>query len=112
MKTYRTGFLLALTGNIVLVAVLTGLWWHYRVVKLGVDAKPQEMAASTAPDSTASSMPATPAMSETLLVPVQISPQRLQSIGVKTGVVERRLVEDEIRATGNVAVGVTRAGFR
>ena len=111
MKTYRTGFLLALTGNIVLVAVLTGLWWHYRVVKLGVDAKPQEMAASTAPDSTASSMPATPAMSETLLVPVQISPQRLQSIGVKTGVVERRLVEDEIRATGNVAVDETRVAY-
>jgi Cu(I)/Ag(I) efflux system membrane fusion protein/cobalt-zinc-cadmium efflux system membrane fusion protein len=56
-------------------------------------------------------MPATPAMSETLLVPVQISPQRLQSIGVKTGVVERRLVEDEIRATGNVAVDETRVAY-
>jgi Cu(I)/Ag(I) efflux system membrane fusion protein/cobalt-zinc-cadmium efflux system membrane fusion protein len=50
-------------------------------------------------------------MSETLLVPVQISPQRLQSIGVKTGVVERRLVEDEIRATGNVAVDETRVAY-
>ena len=111
MKTYRTGFLLALTGNIVLVAVLTGLWWHYRAAKTGADAKPQEMMASTALDSTASSMPATPTMSETPLVPVQISPQRLQSIGVKTGVVERRLVEDEIRATGNVAVDETRVAY-
>ncbi len=111
MKTYRTGFLLALTGNIVLVAVLTGLWWHYRAAKTGADAKPQEMVASTALDSTASSMPAAPTMSETPLVPVQISPQRLQSIGVKTGVVERRLVEDEIRATGNVAVDETRVAY-
>ncbi len=30
MKTYRTGFLLALIGNIVLAVVLVGLWLHYR----------------------------------------------------------------------------------
>ena len=45
------------------------------------------------------------------LVPVQISPQRLQSIGVKTGEVERKLVEDEIRTTGNVAVDETRLAY-
>jgi hypothetical protein len=28
MKTYRTGFLLAVIGNIVLASVLAGVWWH------------------------------------------------------------------------------------
>jgi Cu(I)/Ag(I) efflux system membrane fusion protein/cobalt-zinc-cadmium efflux system membrane fusion protein len=42
---------------------------------------------------------------------MQISPQRLQSIGVKTGTVQRRSVEDEIRATGNVAVDETRVAY-
>src|SRR5437870_1463195 len=40
-----------------------------------------------------------PASTEAPLVPMQISPQRLQSIGVKTGKVERKLVADEIRTT-------------
>ena len=38
-------------------------------------------------------------------------PQRLQSIGVKTGEVERKFVEDEIRTTGNVAVDETRLAY-
>jgi Cu(I)/Ag(I) efflux system membrane fusion protein/cobalt-zinc-cadmium efflux system membrane fusion protein len=56
----------------------------------------------------ASSMVTPPPSTEAPLVPVQISPQRLQSIGVKTGEVERKFVEDEIRVTGNVAVDETR----
>jgi len=28
MKTYRTGFLLAVIANIVLASVLAGVWWH------------------------------------------------------------------------------------
>jgi Cu(I)/Ag(I) efflux system membrane fusion protein/cobalt-zinc-cadmium efflux system membrane fusion protein len=42
---------------------------------------------------------------------VQISPQRLQSIGVRTGKVERKLVADEIRTTGNVAVDERRLAY-
>jgi Cu(I)/Ag(I) efflux system membrane fusion protein/cobalt-zinc-cadmium efflux system membrane fusion protein len=107
MKTYRTGFLLALVGNIVLAVVLVGLWFHYRSAKPMADAETTK-ANSTAQDSMASSMATPPPSAEAPLVPVQISPQRLQSIGVKTGEVERKLVEDEIRVTGNVAVDETR----
>jgi len=107
MKTYRTGFLLALIGNIVLAVVLVGLWLHYRATKPMSDAQTKQ-ATSSGQDSMATSMVTPPASTEAPLVPVQISPQRLQSIGVKTGEVERRLVEDEIRATGNVAVDETR----
>jgi RND family efflux transporter MFP subunit len=107
MKTYRTGFLLALIGNIVLAVVLVGLWLHYRAAKPMSDAQTKQ-ATSSGQDSMATSMATPPASTEAPLVPVQISPQRLQSIGVKTGEVERRLVEDEIRVTGNVAVDETR----
>jgi RND family efflux transporter MFP subunit len=107
MKTYRTGFLLALIGNIVLAVVLVGLWLHYRAAKPMSEAQTKQ-ATSSGQDSMATSMATPPASTEAPLVPVQISPQRLQSIGVKTGEVERKLVEDEIPATGNVAVDETR----
>jgi len=42
---------------------------------------------------------------------VQISAQRLQSIGVKTGEVETKLVEDEIRTTGSVAIDETKLAY-
>ncbi len=46
--------------------------------------------------------------SEPSLVPVTLTPQRMQSIGVKTGVVEFRSVRDEIRTVGNVEADETR----
>ena len=48
--------------------------------------------------------PVPPPTAETPLVPVQLSPERLQSIGVKFGVVERKSLQDEIRTTGTVAI--------
>jgi hypothetical protein len=42
------------------------------------------------------------------LAPITLTPQRMQSIGVKTGVVERRKVQDEIRTVGNVEADETR----
>ena len=110
MKTYRTGFLLALIGNIVLAVVLVKLWLHYRAANPKADVETKQVN-SSAQDSMASSMATPPASTEPPLVPVQISPQRLQSIGVKTGAVERKLVEDEIRTTGNVAVDETRLAY-
>jgi Cu(I)/Ag(I) efflux system membrane fusion protein/cobalt-zinc-cadmium efflux system membrane fusion protein len=109
MKTYRTGFLLALIGNLALAAVLVGGWLHYRA------AEPKPDVATTTASSSAqvamANAPVTAPASETPLVPVQISPQRLQSIGVKTGKVERHAVEDEIRSTGNVAVDERRLAY-
>jgi RND family efflux transporter MFP subunit len=110
MKTYRIGFFLALIGNVVLAVVLVGLWLHYRAVEPmpNVETKASN---STAQDSMANSMATLPASTEAPLVPVQISPQRLQSIGVKTGQVERKSVADEIRTTGSVAVDERRLAY-
>ena len=38
------------------------------------------------------------------LVPIQLSAERMQSIGVKTGSAEYQQINDEIRATGTVAI--------
>jgi RND family efflux transporter MFP subunit len=111
MKTYRTGFLLAVLGNIALVLIVAGVWLHYRTPKRAMGTEPHPAATPIAQNSTASSMPATPAMEDAPLVPIEISAQRLQSIGVKTGVVERKLVEDEIRTTGSVAMDETRLAY-
>jgi RND family efflux transporter MFP subunit len=111
MKAYRTEFLLALVGNIVLAAILAGAWWHYRAPKLAMNAEQKGMATSNAQNSTEGSMASAPAVSEVPMVPVQISTQRLQSIGVKTGAVERKAVEDEIRTTGNVVVDESRLAY-
>lgn len=49
-----------------------------------------------------------PPASEPKLAPLTLSPQRMQSIGVKTGVVERRAVNENIRAIGNIEPNETR----
>jgi RND family efflux transporter MFP subunit len=106
MKSYRTGFLLALFGNIVLAVVIAGLWHYYRGMK------PEPDIVLQTPTSTAeASQAATPPSSNETLVPVQISAQRLQSIGVKTGKVESKLIEDEIRTTGTVAIDETKLAY-
>ena len=103
MRTYRTGFLLALIGNIVLIAILAGLWWHFR------PSKPDQPSKQEGVIPQASSNPSAP--TETPLAPVQLSHQKLQSIGVRTNEVKYKIVTDEIRATGNVAVDETRLAY-
>ncbi len=111
MKTYRTGFLLALIGNVVLALVLVGLWLHYRTAKPMSASESQSATSSVQQAPTANSASPPPTSMETPPVPVQISAQRLQTIGVKTGEVQRKFVEDEIRTTGNVAVDETKLSY-
>ena len=109
MKTYRRAFIFALVGNALLAALLAALWLRSRVGH----ATPSEASQTglMPQDSMASSASAAPAPAETPLVPVQLSPQRLQSIGVTTSEVEQKFVADEIRTTGNVAVDETRLAY-
>lgn len=109
MKTYRSLFVIALIGNVVLAALVVGLWLHYRTSRPIAEKSQLEAAQSTS--STASSAEPTPTPTETPLAPIQLSPERLQSIGVKTGEVQEKAVNDEIRTTGNVAVDETRLAY-
>jgi len=107
MRNYRNAFVFALVGNLTLLAVLGGLWWrgkHHRQTEAAMQPAPTESAQSSPTRSESAGM----APHEAALVPVQLSPERLQSIGVRTGHAESRIVEDEIRVTGNVAIDETR----
>lgn len=112
MNKYQLRFLVALVVNVILLALLAvvaGSWWHLR------SAPPREAQAPTAAssrlmsDSMVSS--GTTEHAEPPLGPVQLSPQRLQSIGVRTGEVESKDVEDRIPTTGNVAVDETKLAY-
>jgi RND family efflux transporter MFP subunit len=105
MKTYRTSFWLALIGNGVLAVGLIGLWLHYHSAKPIAEAGETNAAQQNSMDSGVAASP------EAELVPVQISAQRLQSIGVKTGRVERKSIEAEIHTPGNVALDETRLSY-
>ena len=110
MRNYRYPFLIALVGNIALIAVLGWLWW-----RSGRQPKMQAALAASAKEMVQNSPnggeSAPMAPHETTLVPVQLSPERLQSIGVRMGRAESKIVDDEIRVTGNVAVDETRLSY-
>jgi multidrug efflux pump subunit AcrA (membrane-fusion protein) len=69
-----------------------------------------EAAAQTPEDPQTLGSPAAsgPKASEPNLAPLTLTPQRMQSIGVKIGIVGRRKVRDEIRTVGNVEADETR----
>src|SRR5712664_1407414 len=107
MRNYRNAFVFGVVGNIALIGILGGLWWR------SAQHKKTEAAIPSAPSESAPNGPESASMAphETSLVPVQLSPERMQSIGVRMGRVERKMVGDEIRATGNVAVDETKLAY-
>ncbi|HLY60559.1 MAG TPA: efflux RND transporter periplasmic adaptor subunit [Terriglobia bacterium] len=111
MNTYRKAFWIALGANVVLVAALAAFWWRTRAAagQVSTGAPPS---LSTPEESTGNaSQPAATAPGEAQLVPIQLSPQRLQSIGAKTGEVKMKSIHDEIRATGSVEVDEERLAY-
>lgn len=107
MKNYRAAFLVALVGNLALVAAFADLWWRQSATGPATTASSEvfEPAADT------DSEPSRPAPANAPRAPLQLSPQRLQSIGVRTGVVRRQGLTDRIRVTGIVAVDETRLAY-
>jgi len=109
MWSYRKAFLIAVSGNLVLLLLLAGIWWHGRRTRAS---KFTAVASSTeAPQPVSATPSSSPSQIESPLAPVQLSAERLQSIGVKFGRVERKPVRDEIRVTGNVAIDETRLSY-
>ena len=100
MKSYRIAFFVALSVAIVLAGTLAYLWFHPHVAMAHNVASPGEPASDTNP----SASPET----EPRLAPVTLTPERMQSIGVKTGVVQYKQVQDEIRTTGDVEADETK----
>jgi Cu(I)/Ag(I) efflux system membrane fusion protein/cobalt-zinc-cadmium efflux system membrane fusion protein len=109
MKHYRNAFLIALAGNLALMAILGGLWWKSHRPTAKVQLPKQAATVSESPEASSASAPAQ--QMEAPLAPVQLSAERLQSIGVKFGAVVAKPVEDEIRTTGTVAIDETRLSY-
>ncbi len=110
MRNYRNSFIFAVACNIALIGILGGLWWRSAQHKNTEATTPSasDEGAQNAPNGSES---ASTAPHEPSLVPLQLSPERMQSIGVRMGRVERKMVSDEIRATGNVAVDETKLAY-
>ncbi len=109
MKNYRTAFISVVVANLVLVGVLAGFWWQsHHPVATKTAATP---ASNPAPQQETSPAAVQTPSAETPLSPIQLSPERLQSIGVKFGVVQRKDLKDTIRTTGTVAIDERRVSY-
>ena len=104
-RDYRKAFTFTLILNLVLLAAAGILWWRlqHRAAKPAT-ANPQT-------DTTAGAMNPNPPAAETPLAPVQLTPQRMQSIGVKLGAVQFKQVESELRLTGTVDADERRIAY-
>jgi RND family efflux transporter MFP subunit len=108
-RNYRNAFRLMLLLNFGLLAALSGWWWYGRQHNPGKHADASSGITSSSSQAAASAN-ATPAP-DTPMAPVQLTPQRMQSIGVKLGAVHLRQIEGELRVTGTVDADERRIAY-
>ena len=93
-----------------ILAVVAGLFYYRSLLSRHANSGPSlsdsdTQAVAVGPASNAKSMSSMQEHKpETALAAVQLSPERMQSIGVKTGTVEYKLLNNDIRATGTVDI--------
>ena len=122
-NNYRRAFWIALTTTLVLASVASVLWW--RLSHTGPVSQPSATSASERMETMAQTSPANASGSEpgagggpqaantqeTPLVPIQLTPQRMQSIGMVLGKMDSKLVNTELRFYGNVQVDERRQAY-
>ncbi len=104
-RKYKIAFFVALA----VIAALGALLWknsHGQHATQGAAG-----ASSNMPATVSMATPAPTVPIEAKLAPVQLSPERMQAIGVKTGRAEMLSVTDEIRAAGNVEMDERRLAY-
>ena len=106
-KNYRGAFIIAIAVNVALISALAFVWWRYHTAPSA--SSTQQTAPQTAPTSPDGTnmntgQDQTTGSPEMPLQPVQLTPQRIQSIGVKLGTAQVKIVNSELRTTGNVEV--------
>ncbi|MFC5861841.1 efflux RND transporter periplasmic adaptor subunit [Acidicapsa dinghuensis] len=100
---------------IAVLAILASVWVyrsrsshspHAMVTPISGDVQPVAAGPASSTEKSPSSMPgmSMPEAKDAALVPVQLTTERMQSIGVKTGTVEYKQLSDDIRATGTVDI--------
>ena len=108
VEKYRRAFQVALIALIAVAGFAAWLWWRSpfnpmaRGSQSTVAASVESETSQSVAEPTASGADTTAPQSDTPLAPIQLSPQRMQSIGVRIGTVESKVMSDEIRSYGNV----------
>jgi RND family efflux transporter MFP subunit len=118
-RKYRRAFGIALVAAVTLAIISAVLWWRLNTKTLVADQQPMTPQSEAGTRSAPSTMPgmssgetATPApQAEAQLQPIQLPPQRMQSIGVQIGKVESKAVNEEIRFYGNVQANERRLAY-
>lgn len=105
-NNYRHAFVITLIALIFVLAAAGWFFWQSPLnpfLHRSVQATTQASSSSQSGggEITATTDSSSPP-SETPLAPIQLTPQRMQSIGVQTGTVESKTVNDELRFYGNV----------
>src|SRR5438309_6108293 len=101
---YRKLFIVAVALN---VALALGAYWIWR------SSRPTQSSTSAVehPPMEGFTINAPPEGSAPPLTPVELSPERMQSIGVRTGRIEYKTINSDIRATGTVDVDERRVAY-
>ena len=120
---YRRAFWIAMTTTAVFAIVASVLWW--RLSHAGPASQPGTSSASESTEAMAQTSSANASgseqgaagdpqagdMQETPLAPFQLTPQRMQSIGMVLGKVESKPVDAELRFYGSVQVDERRQAY-
>ena len=122
-SNYRRAFWIAMTTTVVLAIVASLLWWrlsHTGTASLtgnssaseSMEAMAQTASANASNSESASAgQSQTSNMQETPVAPIQLTPQRMQSIGIVLGKVESKHVNSDLRFYGNVQVDERRQAY-
>ena len=117
---YRRAFWIAAVATITLAVIASVLWW--RLKNAGAMSQPaigsatasmQDMSSNVSDSEppSADAMQGAGNMAEIPLAPIQLTPQRMQSIGMVLGRVESKAVSSELRFYGNVQVDERRQAY-
>src|SRR5258708_5204260 len=112
--SYRRAFLVTLFTTIVFAIGMTALWWRLhtsRTTQVELSAGQTSEAVQPPMQSMSAEQSAAPRQPEMALAPMQLSPQRMQSISVQIGEVKYQPVHDEIRFSGNVPADERRLAY-
>ncbi len=112
-RNYRAAFVAALVACGLLAASVAYLLWHRMpIAPAHLDANDPVVARGPAvADAAETAPPKADADSAPALATVQLSPQRMQEIGVTMAVAELKNISDEIRAPGNVDIDEQRVSY-
>src|SRR3984893_13692761 len=117
VEKYRRAFLVALIAFIAVAGIAAWLWWRSPLNSMARGSQftvttsvGSETSQSTTDSPAGAGGPTAPQL-DSPLAPIQLSPQRMQSIGVKIGTVESKIVSDEVRSYGNVQANERRFAY-